>query len=82
MDGSGCLFYVEPFVYLPKLVYSYNTLSLISILVQYHTKKGDFITRIFKRWLPDPEEMGMKRISVETAPEQFYCTKVRELIQA
>jgi hypothetical protein len=39
--------------------------------------EGDFITRVFKRFLPDPSSMGMKRISVETAPEQYYATKAR-----
>lgn len=40
-------------------------------------EEGDFITRIFKRFLPNPEDMGMKRMTVDTAPEQYYCTKDR-----
>jgi hypothetical protein len=39
--------------------------------------EGDFITRIFKRFLPDPEEMGMSRMTIDSAPEQYYCTKDR-----
>lgn len=38
---------------------------------------GDFITKVFKRFLPKPEDMGLTRLSVETAPEQFPCTKSR-----
>lgn len=39
--------------------------------------EGDLITKLFKRFLPDPEEMGMKRMTVDSAPEQYYCTKDR-----
>jgi len=39
--------------------------------------QGDFITRVFKKFMPDPAEMGMKRMTIETAPEQYYCTKDR-----
>ena len=39
--------------------------------------EGDLVTRLFKRFLPDPEEMGMKRMTIESAPEQYYATKER-----
>ena len=47
---------------------------------RYNTQnedEGDFMTKLFKRFLPDPEDMGMKRMTVESAPEQYYCTKER-----
>lgn len=39
--------------------------------------EGDFITRLFKRFLPTPDDMGLDRINVDNSPEQYYCTKTR-----
>ena len=74
----------RPLLLLLALTSAYSFQSLrrpparsVSIRRMSEQQDEDLVSRLFKRFLPDPESMGMKRISVETAPEQYYATKDR-----
>ena len=37
---------------------------------------NDFISNIFARFLPKPEDVGLKRLSRETSPENIHVSKM------